>query len=233
MDKFRMSANILLSAFGKAGDPYMCKEIHVENFDLAKTNANKFRGVIVYFNLDMLYEFLRPKTTERKILRILNRTVKIIHHEISCLRGKVYSYDIFSYYAVWKFEDDFSEKEFPSTISNDDVKSYFKNKMTSKVEVAFSALFIASFKVKIFIREYMHYKHNKINMKAEHTVGFLLHVGTGFEGLQGSVDKVDIVAFGRDLSIAKELSRYCSGLKSDILVTEYAYHLLTEDVGPD
>lgn len=61
-------------------------------------------------------------------------------------------------------------------------------------------------------------------------MGFVLHVGSGFEGIEGSVDKVDIVAFGRDLSIARELSAYSSSLKSDILVTEYAYQLLNDDV---
>ena len=230
MDQLSKSSSILATAFGRAGDNFLCKAFNVEDYEIDSLEAQKFMGIIVYFSLDMLYEFLRPKTTERKILRILNRTLKIVHHEISCLKGKIYSNGMYSYYAIWRFEEELGEKELFSAMSSEDRKNYFKTKMTGKAEVAFSALFIAIFKIKIFIREYMHYKHNKINMKAEHTVGFILHAGTGFEGAQGSSSKADLVVFGKDLSIAKKLSPHSSTYKSDLLVTEFACTLLTPEV---
>lgn len=230
MNEFSKSSSILITAFGKAGDPFLCHAFNVEDYEIDKIPGEKFMGVIVYFSLDLLYEFLRPKTTERRILRILNRTLKIIHHEITCLKGKLYSNDLYSYYAIWRFEDDFNEKGAGGGMGGEDKKNYFKSKFSAKAEVAFSALFIAIFKIKIFIREYMHIKHNKINMKAEHTVSFILHAGTGFEGAEGSDEKVDLVVLGKDLRLAKELSPHSIFYKSDILVTEHAYSLLSTEV---
>lgn len=230
MKELSKASNILTTVFGRAGDSFLCKAFNVEEFEEAKVEAEKYMGIIVYFSLDMLYEFLRPKTTERKILRILNRTLKIIHHEISCLKGKIYSNGMYSYYAIWRFEEEFGEKEVFSALSSEDKKNFFKTKMTAKAEVAFSALFIAIFKIKIFIREYMHYKHNKINMKSEHIVGFILHAGLGYQGAHGTSSKTDLVVFGRDLLVAKQLAPHSAAYKSDLLVTEFAYSLLTPDV---
>ena len=57
---------------------------------------------------------------------------------------------MYSYYAIWRFEEELGEKELFSAMSSEDKKNYFKTKMTGKAEVAFSALFFAIFKIKIF-----------------------------------------------------------------------------------
>lgn len=222
---------LIMNVYGRAADKHICQAINVVDYSFEELEGDRFMGIIAFFSVESFQEFLRQKTVPKKIQKLTNHIIKIIHREIKCLRGRIYSYKPGCYYAVWRYEDEVGSKaENPPSIDHDDMKRFFKQKMTAKAEIAFSSIFTAIFKVKVFIREYMHYKHNKINFKAEHVVGFSLHAGTGFEGLTTTASKSDPVICGTDLTLARKISDHNDTYKSDLMVTEFVHELLSVEV---
>jgi len=227
MNQVMVSSKIIGSAFGRAGSKFICNSFNIDDYDIERTPGSAFSGVIVYFCFDALYEYLSAKTTDKIILRIINRAIKIAHKEINLFRGKIYTHEVGSYFAVWSFEENMGVNEVPPTWDNLEYKRFLKQKMQARMELAFSAIFSAVFKIKIFVREYMHHKHQKVNLKAEYVVGFAIHAGSGYEGPAGASDKVDMVICGADVTLCRKISELNPGYKSDILMTEFACELLS------
>lgn len=232
MNHVRNVSRMINTQYGKAADKYICQFVNVSDYRFNEIEGDKFMGVIVYFSTEPLQEFLRQKTVPKKAVKIVNHVLKIIHREIRCLRGKIVSYTPGNYYAVWRYEEEAGKAtQNPPSIEHEDLKKFFKERMQAKAEVAFSAIFTAIFRIKVFIREYMHYKHNKINFKSDYVIGFGMHAGSGIEGIVLTESKADPILCGKDISLTKRISGFHDSYKSDLLVTEYAYELLSAEVG--
>lgn len=233
MKKVMAFSKLINNLHGRSANDFLCQSLSIEDFEIISTPGEKFFGIIVRFSMETLFEFLKSKTTPKKILRIVNQSLKIIHMEITYFNGRLFSLGLGSYIAVWQFNDDYEaagikEADLPS--SNSDLKIHLKQRMQAKAEIAFSAIYTAVFKLKIFIREYMHMKHNKINLKAEHIIGFAMHAGTGYIGAAGDDNKVDMIATGADVFITEQISSLNHAYKADMLVTEFLYELLSVEV---
>ena len=233
MERVVCANKLLASVYGKAADRFICNSFNLEDFDPCDQEASRYMGVIVYFSFQPLYDFLRSKTVEKKTQKLLNHALKIVHREVETFRGRLFTAVPGSYFAVWRYQDEIgSIHDNPPSIDHPDLKRFFKKKMSAKAELAFSAVFTAMLRIKVFVREYMYYKQAKFNFRAENLLSFVVHAGEGFEGIIKTDSRVDMVTFGSDVKIARLLAESTQQLKCDLLVTEFVHELLSLEVVP-
>ena len=219
------------SVHGRGAEKYIIRCLNIDRFTPNRFEPSKFMGIILYFDFNGLYMFLREKTIDKKCQKLVNHALKFVHREIEVFRGRVFVNQPGSYYAIWRYEEENGDiPEYSKSLDHADLRDHFKKMVNAKAEMAMSAVFTASVRVKILIREYMHCKKRKFNFKTENLLNFVIHAGKGFEGVVRQADKIDFVAVGRDLKIAKLVSRMNKTHRSDFLVTETVFNLLSKEV---
>lgn len=220
------STNWLINIFGTSSENYLCKAINFEDFDLKKNKGEEVYGVYCYLDSAKLSTYLAKLVGDCNFVQVYNRCLGLIHQEVSLMRGEIYSLLSGQYLFAWHFSDAEMVKEGDP---KEDL-SILKSSVTSKAELAVTALISALFKLRVFLRNYTYTEHDKLSFRLDGLVSLSVHSGWAIKGPAGGLQKVDLSMASKSIFLTKKLATLATRYKCDVVFTEQVFDMLSPQV---